>query len=214
MKKFFTLALLAATLLVAAPAQAQIAFGVKAGMNMTKFEMDGNMPDTKTRNGFFVGPTVKFTLPIVGLGVDASALYNQVEAKYSALYNQVEAKYDEGGSIKQQSLQIPVNVRYGIGLGDLVNVFAFAGPQFGFNIGDKSKDYGVGEWKWNTSNLSANIGVGATLFSHLQATVNYNFALGKTGEFKNSNRLDQYGQVISGAKGKGNSWQIGVAYFF
>jgi hypothetical protein len=203
MKKFFTLALLAATLLLAAPAQAQIAFGVKAGMNMTKFEMDGNMPDTKTRNGFFVGPTVKFTLPIVGLGVDASALYNQVEAKY-----------DEGGSIKQQSLQIPVNVRYGIGLGDLVNVFAFAGPQFGFNIGDKSKDYGVSEWKWNTSNLSANIGVGATLFSHLQATVNYNFALGKTGEFKNADRLDQYGQVISGAKGKGNSWQIGVAYFF
>ena len=40
------------------------------------------------------------------------------------------------------------------------------------------------------------------------------FALGKTGEFRNSNDFQQAASVISGAKGKSNSWQIGIAYFF
>lgn len=203
MKKIFTMAVMAVALMMATPANAQFAFGVKGGLNMTKVEMNNGVSDSKNRTGFFIGPTVKLTLPIVGLGIDAAALFNQTEAKW------------EGESaVKQQSLQIPINLRYGIGIGDMANIFAFAGPQFGFNIGDKDKNYGTSEWKWKTSNLSANIGVGVTLIGHLQGTINYNFALGKTGEFRNSSDYQQAAQVISGAKGKSNSWQIGVAYFF
>ena len=202
MKKIFTMAVMAVALLMSAPANAQFAFGVKGGLNMTKVEMNNGVSDSKNRTGFFIGPTVKMTLPVVGLGIDASALFNQTEAKW------------EGESVKQQSLQIPINLRYGIGIGDMANIFAFAGPQFGFNIGDKDKNYGTSEWKWKTSNLSANIGVGVTLIGHLQGTINYNFALGKTGEFRNSSDYQQAAQVISGAKGKSNSWQIGIAYFF
>ncbi len=202
MKKIFTMAVMAVALLMSAPANAQFAFGVKGGLNMTKVEMNNGVSDSKNRTGFFIGPTVKVTLPVVGLGIDASALFNQTEAKW------------EGESVKQQSLQIPINLRYGIGIGDMANIFAFAGPQFGFNIGDKDKNYGTSEWRWKTSNLSANIGVGVTLIGHLQGTINYNFALGKTGEFRNSNDFQQAASVISGAKGKSNSWQIGIAYFF
>ncbi len=42
----------------------------------------------------------------------------------------------------QKSLNIPVNVRYGFGLSSLANVFVFAGPQWGINVGDKN-------FKWN-----------------------------------------------------------------
>ena len=157
MKKIFTMAVMAVALMMATPANAQFAFGVKGGLNMTKVEMNNGVSDSKNRTGFFIGPTVKLTLPIVGLGIDAAALFNQTEAKW------------EGESaVKQQSLQIPINLRYGIGIGDMANIFAFAGPQFGFNIGDKDKNYGTSEWKWKTSNLSANIGVGVTLIGHLQ----------------------------------------------
>ena len=109
MKKFLTLVVLLATMTVAV--QAQVKFGVKGGLNITSMKFDKSVADKSNQAGFFVGPTVKFTLPVVGLGVDASALYDQRSVEVA------------GDKIKQQSIQIPVNLRYGIGLevvGDLL----------------------------------------------------------------------------------------------
>ena len=171
MKKIFAVVLLAVAF--AMPSKAQFSWGIQAGLNMSNISVkdaaDNVGTAVKSRTGFFVGPTVKFTLPLVGLGIDASALYDQREGKAG----------DE--TIKSQSIQIPINVRYGFGLGSVAEVFAFAGPQFGFKLsGDK--DFGVAEWTLKSSNLSANIGIGATVLSKLQAKLNYNIALGKTGE--------------------------------
>lgn len=214
MKKLFT-TMVVALALVALPAQAQVKFGIMGGLNITNMTFNSSVVENAMSNqaGFFVGPTVKFTLPIVGLGVDASALYDQRSAKES----------ESGETFKSQSIQVPINVRYGIGLGSLVNVFVFAGPQFGFAIGDKTKTLkaaqeDVAQWTLKSSNLSANIGLGATLFSHLQAKVNYNIALGKTGEMDYSKAVQQVGQQATNALGiteaKANSWQISVAYIF
>ena len=158
MKKILTLIVMAVAF--AAPSQAQIKFGAMAGLNMTNmsFTESGASEAVKSRTGFFIGPTVKFTVPIVGLSVDGAALYDQREAKSG----------DE--TIKAQSIQVPINVRYGFGLSSLLNVFAFAGPQFGFNIGNKTNELqkDVANWTLKSSNLSANIGIGATVASHLQ----------------------------------------------
>ena len=71
------------------------------------------------------------------------------------------------------------------------------------------------EWTMNNSNLSANVGIGATILGHLQAKINYNIALGKTGEVKQSGIING---VASGVKdavnGKANAWQLSVAYLF
>lgn len=83
MKKFFTTLLVAVGLMSATTASAQVQFGVKAGVNVTNMSLDKEVLDASNRVGFFVGPTVKFTLPVVGLGIDASALYDQREAKVS-----------------------------------------------------------------------------------------------------------------------------------
>lgn len=217
MKKVLTLIVMAVAF--AMPSQAQVKFGVQAGLNITNmsFSKDAVEDAVKNKTGFFIGPTVKFTLPIVGLGIDASALYDQREAKVDA---------GEGGSqtLKSQSIQIPINIRYGIGLGSMAEIFAFAGPQFGFNIGSKSKTLSEwkeaaaeykSEWTMNNSNLSANVGIGATILGHLQAKINYNIALGKTGEVKQSGIING---VASGVKdavnGKANAWQLSVAYLF
>ena len=79
MKKFFTLVVLLATMTVAA--QAQVKFGVKGGLNLTNMKFDNSIVDKSNQTGFFIGPTINFTLPVVGLGIDASALYDQRSAK-------------------------------------------------------------------------------------------------------------------------------------
>lgn len=192
-------ALIAATL-VAVPAQAQFKFGLKGGLNVTDMSFSSDVVEASNRAGFFIGPTVKFTLPIVGLGIDASALYDQREAELKGS--------DE--KIKQQAINIPVNLRYDIGLGSLAAVYLAAGPQFGFNIGDKHQTLvqDVSEWKLNTSNFSVNVGLGVMLLSHLQIGANYNIVCGKTGEVT----------VFDGAKeafrGRSNTWQVSAAYYF
>ena len=200
MKKLFAVVLMAVAF--AMPSKAQFSWGIQAGLNMSNISVkdaaDNAGTAVKSRTGFFVGPTVKFTLPLVGLGIDASALYDQREGKAG----------DE--TIKSQSIQIPINVRYGFGLGSVAEVFAFAGPQFGFKLsGDK--DFGVEEWTLKSSNLSANIGIGATVLSKLQAKLNYNIALGKTGEMKDK---DAAGVMQEIGSAKFNAWQVSLAWFF
>ena len=196
MKKILTIAVFFAALMTAVPAKAEVKFGLKGGLNLTNMRFDSSVADKSNQAGFFIGPTVKFTLPIVGLGIDASALYDQRKGKVNDL------------DVKQQSIQIPINVRYGIGLGSTASIYFFAGPQFGFNVGDKDIKTEVGNWTFKSSNVSANAGVGLMLLGHLQVSANYNFGLGKTGEFE--------GNIPGAAKesGKLNAWQIGVAYFF
>ena len=202
MKKFFTMVVLLATITVAA--HAQVKFGVKGGLNLTSMKLSKDVVDKSNQAGFFIGPTIKFTLPVVGLGIDAAALYDQRSAKVG----------DE--KIKQQSIQIPVNLRYGIGLGSTASIYLFAGPQFGFAVGNKGEVNAgalvneVKEWRLKDSNLSANAGIGLMVMNHLQISANYNFALGKTGD---CNVIDATGKIISGDT-KANSWQLAVAYFF
>ena len=206
MKKFFTLVVLLATMTVAA--QAQVQFGVKGGLNLTNMKLSKDVVDKSNQAGLFIGPTVKFTLPVVGLGIDASALYDQRSSKL------------DGETVKQQSIQVPVNLRYGIGLGSTASIYFFAGPQFGFNVGDKTfssvdaATNDISNWTLKSSNLSANAGLGLMLLNHLQVSANYNFAIGKTGDF---NVVDAtVGAVKNSITGdtKANSWQLSVAYFF
>ena len=201
MKKILTMVVLLATITVAA--QAQVKFGVKGGLNLTSMKLDKSAVDKSNQAGFFIGPTVNFTLPVVGLGIDASALYDQRSAKV----------LDE--TLKQQSIQIPINVRYGFGLGNTASLYIFAGPQFGFAIGDKVTELAndAADWRLKDSNLSANVGLGLMLLNHLQISANYNIALGTTGEVDVNNAVNTAWNTAIG-KAKANAWQLSVAYFF
>ena len=81
MKRIITMLLFAVALTTATTAEAQIKFGLKGGVNVTSMSFNNSVFDASNRTGFFVGPTVKIQLPLVGLGIDASALYDQREAK-------------------------------------------------------------------------------------------------------------------------------------
>lgn len=203
MKKLFTLIVLVAATCFAMPASAQLKFGVKGGLNITDMSLSSDVFETSNRTGFFIGPTVKFTLPIVGLGIDASALYDQRESELTNADNEVT-------KIKQQAINIPINLRYDIGLGSIAAVYLAAGPQFGFNVGDKNQTLfdDVADWKLNSSNFSVNVGAGVMLLSHLQVGANYNIVCGKTG------KITYLDGVESAFRGRSNSWQISMAYYF
>ena len=207
MKKILMLVFAAVALSL--PSQAQVTFGLKGGLNLTSMSFNKSSAEDAIKNkaGFFIGPTVKIGLPVSGLSLDASALYDQRESKMNV--NGTEE------TLKSQSFQVPINIRYAVGLGSVVNLFAFAGPQFGFNLGDKSKEIfnNALDWTLRSSNVSANVGLGATVLNHLQVTVNYNIALGKTGEVDLKQGADATWNTLTG-KSKANAWQVSAAYFF
>ena len=213
MRKFFTAAIVAASMLFAASsAQAQVKFGLKGGLNVTNMSLNSEVFDADNQTGFFIGPTVKFTLPIVGLGIDASALYDQRDAK-------VKVEDEDGlveSKIKNQSINIPINLRYGVGLGSTASLFLFAGPQFGFNVGDKNQSLfeDAAQWRLKSSTFSVNVGLGAMLLSHLQISANYNIACGKTGDTTVSDVAGETVQQMFKKRGRANAWQIGLAYYF
>ena len=207
MKKI--LMLLFAAVALSLPSQAQVKFGLKGGLNLTSMSFNKSSAEDAIKNkaGFFIGPTVQIGLPVPGLSLDASALYDQRESKME--------REGQEATLKSQSLQVPINIRYGVGLGRVVNLFAFAGPQFGFNLGDKSKEIfnNAMDWTLRSSNVSANVGLGAMVLNHLQVTVNYNIALGKTGDVDLKQGLDATWNTLTG-KSKANAWQVSAAYFF
>ena len=209
MKEIISSALLVLSFLFSIPVHADepLKFGVKAGLNVSDFYFDSEVFDKTNQAGWFFGPTVKFTLPIVGLGMDASVLYDYRAAKldYATMTQ----------TVKQQQIAIPVNARYSIGLGSMASVFIFGGPQVAFNIGEK-------EYQWNmkstyalkNSNFSVNLGFGVTAFKHLQVSANYNISCGKTGHATWKSATDAATSVLNKKSSRNNSWQVGVAYFF
>ena len=192
-KLYMSLAIIALSMLMAIPSQAQVSWGLRGGANIVNMKMSSDVLGSKNNAGFYVGPTIKFVVPIVGLSFDASALYDQRTAK---VVNNANGVTEER---KQQTIQIPLNIRYGWGLGDMANVFLFAGPQFGFNV---SKHYS--DWTWKSSQFSVNVGIGATVMRHLELKANYNFIVGKSAvacdNFQGNSRF--------------NSWQVGLGYYF
>ena len=207
MKKIFTSIVFAAALFAAIPSQAQVKFGLKGGYNITSMSISSDVVKKSNQTGFFVGPTAKFTLPIVGLGIDAAALYDQREAKLD--------NGTESSTVSEKSINIPINLRYSIGLGSLASIYLAAGPQFGFNIGGKNYNWDDGtNYELKKSNISINVGAGVTLANHLEIGCTYNIACGKTGEFTYTTAVKAASKEIVSKANRTNAWQIYAAYYF
>ena len=195
------------TMTAANNASAQIKFGLKGGVNVTDMSLNSSVFDASNRTGFFVGPTIKVQLPLVGLGIDASALYDQREAKIKVGNTTTKE------TLRSQAINIPINLRYGCGLSSMANIFLFAGPQFGFNVGDKDQKITESStWSVKNSNFSLNFGAGVTLLSHLQLTANYNVVCGKTSDATITEGLEQL--TNKEVRSRANAWQIALAYYF
>ena len=187
MKKIISVLMVAVALMMVAPAQAQlIKCGVKGGMNFSELDLNVRTFDGVKENstGFFIGPMAEVTLPIVGLGVDGAVLFSQRGS-------------DE---LKEQGLEIPVNLKYTIGLGSIAGIYFAAGPDFFFNF----KDIDIEGMKAKKTQVALNLGAGLKLLKKLQVGVTYQIPMGDNFELKN------LGEGI----GKTKTWQVSAAYIF
>lgn len=165
MKKIFSAFIIAVCcMFMAMPAQAQLLkWGVKGGVNLTKIDWDGGFKGNKDNStGFFIGPMAEITIPIVGLGVDGALLFSQ------------RGK----GDVKQTGVEVPVNLKYTIGLGSLLGIYFAAGPDFFFDFDKKDN---VDRKK---TQVGLNLGAGVKLIKHLQIGVNYQFPMGDSFTWK------------------------------
>ncbi len=206
MKKAISIIAVVAAFVMAVPAQAQVQFGVKAGLNVNKVSLNdvGTTLDGENRTGFFAGITADFTLPMVGFGADVSVLYDNKVAGTSV--------GDEEVNKTLHYIDIPINVKYTIGFSSLASVYVATGPQFAFNVGDRSWALSElnSDWELKKSEFSWNVGAGITVRSHIRLGYNYNIAVGKTAELK----VSALGQDIVKGKLKNNSHQISLTYLF
>lgn len=191
MKKIFSALMIAVCLAVAMPVQAQLHFGVKGGLNLSKASFSNVGDNFKKDNftGFFIGPMAEFNIPVIGLGIDASLLFAQRGIKVS--------EENDNYTVKQNGIDIPVNLKYTIGLGSLAGIYIAAGPDFYF---DFEKKAGVDKKK---KEVGINVGAGLKLLNHLQVGANYNIPLGDTADIE--------GTTVSY---KTKTWQVSVAYLF
>ena len=196
MKKVLSVLMVAVALMMAVPAQAQlIKFGVKGGMNFSKLDTNvKSLYDAKeSSTGFFIGPMAEVTLPIIGLGVDGAVMFAQ----------------RGDGELKEQGLEIPVNLKYTIGLGSMFGFYLAAGPDFFFNFKDVEKNSGLGVEK---SQVAINVGAGLKLLRKLQVGLTYQIPLKDSYYPTDISTVPDAEPIDLGARQK--TWQVSLAYIF
>ena len=198
MKKIVSAVALVALLMVSNTADAQLKWGLKGGLNISNISFDESVISKENRTGFFIGPMAEFTIPIIGLGVDGAILYDQKHVEVN------------GSDKAMHYIDIPINLKYSIGLGNLASVFVATGPQFSFAVGNKEYSWSdLSTLSLNSSSFYWNVGAGVKLINHLQVGYNYSIPCGDTGEWKTVN-VSSIGNVDF----KNGTHQISVAYLF
>ena len=200
MKRHFIILVAALLMFGVDRASAQFDFGVVGGMNLTKADFRepvGRNFDSSNRCGWFIGPKVEFTVPLIGIGIDLSAQYSQ---RY---INGSDNVVEKTKALK--TIEIPVNLRYQIGMPSIVAAFVATGPQFGFNVGssEMSSFWSTENYKIKNSMLSWNMGLGVKVLKHIEVGAADNIALSKFAK-------------ITGTREsiKNNSFQFHVGYLF
>jgi hypothetical protein len=183
--------------LVTFSAQAQLRYGLKGGLNISSLSGDGD-DMLKSATGFYVGPTVELSIPIVGLGVEGSVLYSQKGLK---------SKGAGGVDEKFSYIDVPVSLKYKIldlpGLNKLVTPFIDAGPYASFKISGDSPDIESAGEQVKTKSFGAglNFGIGAELLGKVQLRAGYQLGL-----------TDNVGGGDVSLKDR--TWQVGASILF
>ena len=197
-KKIIAFLCAMAFLAVAIPAQAQLRFGVKGGLNITSVHFDSDMFKSDNVTGFHIGPMIEATMPLLGFGFDAAILYSQ-KGTNSKVKNS-----DSETTLKTSYLDVPVNLKWKFGL-PIVKAYLAAGPYASFRVGgDKIWNIWNEQLKTKSFGAGLNFGAGVEVLNHLQ--VGFNYELGLTDNFS-AEKLD----LLSN---KNRGWTISAAILF
>lgn len=211
MKKFLTrLAAIAVCCAASLPAVAgpfQIGPIVGANVNSIKLNSVADNFSADNRCGFAVGAMAKFTVPIVNIGVDLSAMYEYRTA-------QMQQPDQSTSNLHYNYLAIPIHVRYDVpmpAISKIIYPTIFTGPNLAFRLGKSV----LNDFKANKYNIGWDFGIGITLAQHLQISAAYTLGINNNA-FSYVNKIADTDINTSGAdiKGKTNGWTITAAYLF
>ncbi len=193
--KVIAVVLLAAAAVV--PAQAQFKWGVKAGVAVNSLKFNKDVMSSDNRAGFTGGLMADFTVPVVGVGFDASVLY---------VSRSVDFTNDDTGEVltKNRSyIDVPINFKYKIGLpivGKIITPFLTTGPDFSFLLSKENMGEAYSNKKFD---FAWNVGAGVQIVNHVQIAASYGFGLTKSASGDKSLYT-----------GKNRCWTITAAYLF
>lgn len=202
MKKCLVFAVIIMAWMIVIPTKAQVRFGVKGGVNVTKISCNEGVMHASNRAGFFIGPMAEVKIPLLGLGADCALLYSQrTGTETSLILDNATCRgggYMQEPPLTQSGIEIPVHLKKSFGLGSLLGIYLAAGPDFFFNFKDLKHAF----VNSNAAQVAIDLGAGVNLLKHFQVGVNYQMPL--SNAFK-------YGST-GGMKTKG--WQVSAAYLF
>ena len=201
MKKFFiTLSVLFAAAL-GANAQFSIGAGYLNRTNKISFEGTSN---SYTLNGFYAGLDAGY---YVGYGVHiAPGIYYS----YITGRTMIPGGKDEGNYYRHE-LALPINVRYSLEIGESLNVFAYAGPQFIIGLAssnamsDNRNSRSANNFSGNEGEKHFNAGLGFGLGVDIVKSLRIN--VGYTIGILNTTRSENISSKI-------NTLQVGLALLF
>lgn len=214
---------------VTASAQ-KLQYGIEAGLDVNKLsvptsyqEAVANVKSTDNQLGYFVGPKIKF-LTLIGLGFDAAVLYNWKKSTFEntsqEMVNGILCDVTRSKTKNMNYLVVPINLRYQLNLlGSKLGIYATAGPQWSLFLGDRDltwnsitdgtvEEMATTTFKQNT--ISANLGAGLMILSHVQLGFTYNFPITDSGEMT----FDPKSPTSVKENFKNKTWQIRLNYYF
>ena len=184
----------AMALVASMPMMGQMRLGLRSGIAVNQGRMSSDLMDSDNRIGYSGGVVLDINVPVVGLGVEASAMYSHRGGKIS--------RKDE--VFKGHYIDIPVYARYRVSLpvaDKLIAPYAFTGPNFSvlFKEGESST-------KENSkTSVSWNVGAGVDLLNHIRLSATYSIG---TQKYQVNNGPEE------GSRNKDNCWTVSAAYRF
>ena len=183
----------------AIPAQAQFKFGPKVGLTVNDFHFNKSVMDAENQTGWTAGLMTEFTVPVIGLGFDLSAMYVRRNSEFMRENDLTKDNRDY--------IEIPLNLKYKFSLPLISKIlvpYLGVGPSVSFLT---SRRHIENAYKNKSVDWAMNFGFGVQLLSHID--VNARYGLGLTKAISTVSGTDK-----AGIEGKNRYWTISVAYLF
>lgn len=179
------------------PASAQVRLGVRGGITLNKLHFDREIINSENRIGYSAGLVLDVNIPVVGLGVEASAMYTHRDDRL----------FDDIHNFKRHYIEIPVYARYRLTLPAVERIVApyvFTGPNFSILFKDEAPT------SINNSRTctSWDVGAGVDLFKHLRLSATYGIGMSKAMQYIDR---EYQGGVVNG---KDKHWTVSAAWLF
>ena len=101
-----------AVLCIPVSADAQIKFGIKAGAAINDLKFNEDFLSKENRAGFTGGLMLEFTVPVIGLGFDASAMYVHRTVNIENTEGYEELTEEQRDALGRDYIDIPIILIY------------------------------------------------------------------------------------------------------